>query len=32
MRQFVEMCFNPKSPIHDRLKDTLIAMLKEATT
>ena len=31
MRQFVEMCFNPKSPIHDRLKDTLIAMLKEAT-
>lgn len=27
MRKFVEMCFNPKSPMHDRLKQTLLNML-----
>lgn len=29
MRQFVEMCFDPKSPMNDRLKQTLIQMLGE---
>ena len=29
MRQFVEMCFDPKSPMNDRLKQTLIDMLGE---
>ena len=32
MRQFVEMCFDPKSPMNDRLKQTLIQMLGEAET
>lgn len=27
MRKFVEMCFDPKSPMHDRLKQTLLDML-----
>jgi transcriptional regulator with XRE-family HTH domain len=27
MREFVEMCFDPKSPYHDRLKQTLLDML-----
>jgi transcriptional regulator with XRE-family HTH domain len=30
MRQFVEMCFDPNSPINDKLKKTLIEMLGEA--
>ena len=30
MRQFVEMCFDPNSPMNDRLKQTLIEMLGEA--
>jgi transcriptional regulator with XRE-family HTH domain len=30
MRQFIEMCFDPKSPMNDRLKQTLIEMLREA--
>ena len=30
MRQFIDMCFDPKSPMHDRLKETLIQMLGEA--
>lgn len=30
MRQFVEMCFDPKSPMNERLKETLIQMLEEA--
>ena len=30
MRRFIEMCFDPKSPMNDRLKDTLIQMLGEA--
>ena len=28
MRQFIDMCFDPKSPINDRLKRTLIEMIK----
>jgi len=27
MRRFVEMCFDPNSPMNDRLKQTLIEML-----
>ena len=27
MRRFVEMCFDPKSPMYDRLKQTLLDML-----
>ena len=30
MRQFVEMCFDPKSSMHDKLKETLVQMLGEA--
>ena len=30
MKQFVEMCFDPKSPMNDRLKQTLLQMLEEA--
>jgi len=29
MRQFVEMCFDPKSPMNDRLKQVILDMLKE---
>lgn len=29
MKQFVEMCFDPKSPMNDRLKQTLLKMLEE---
>ena len=29
MKQFVEMCFDPKSPMNDRLKQTLLQMLGE---
>lgn len=29
LRQFVEMCFDPKSPMNDKLKQTLITMLEE---
>ena len=29
MRRFVEMCFDPKSPMNDRLKQTLLEMLGE---
>lgn len=29
MRQFVEMCFAPNSPMNERLKETLIQMLGE---
>ncbi len=29
LRKFVEMCFDPKSPMNDKLKQTLIKMLKE---
>jgi len=30
MRQFIEMCFDPNSPMNDKLKQTLIDMLGEA--
>lgn len=30
MREFVEMCFDPKSPMNDKLKQTLLQMLNEA--
>ena len=30
MAKFVEMCFDPSSPINGRLKKTLINMLREA--
>lgn len=30
MRQFIEMCFNPDSPMNERLKETLVQMLGEA--
>lgn len=29
LRQFVEMCFDPKSPMNEKLKQTLIKMLEE---
>lgn len=29
MQKFVEMCFDPKSPMQDRLKKTLLQMLGE---
>jgi len=29
MRRFIEMCFDPNSPLNDRLKQTLIEMIKE---
>jgi len=29
LRQFVEMCFDPKSPMNDKLKQVLIKMLEE---
>ena len=28
MRRFIEMCFDPNSPMNDRLKETLIFMLE----
>ncbi len=28
MRQFIEMCFDPNSPMNARLKDTLLQMMK----
>ena len=30
MKRFVEMCFDPKSPMNERLKETLLQMLGEA--
>ena len=29
MQQFIEMCFDPNSPMNDRLKQTLVEMLGE---
>ncbi|MEA4895250.1 MAG: helix-turn-helix transcriptional regulator [Oscillospiraceae bacterium] len=29
MKRFVEMCFDPKSPMNDKLKQTLFKMLEE---
>lgn len=31
MEQFVEMCFDPGSAMNERLKDTLLQMLKEGS-
>lgn len=31
MEQFVEMCFDPDSPMNGRLKDTILRMLRENT-
>ncbi|MCL2426725.1 MAG: helix-turn-helix domain-containing protein [Oscillospiraceae bacterium] len=28
MRLFIEMCFDPKSPVSEKLKDTLLQMMK----
>ncbi|MCL2247999.1 MAG: helix-turn-helix domain-containing protein [Oscillospiraceae bacterium] len=28
MQKFIEMCFDPKSPMNDRLKQTLLEMVK----
>ena len=28
MKKFVEMCFDPKSPMNERLKETLLQMLE----
>jgi transcriptional regulator with XRE-family HTH domain len=28
MRQFIEMCFDPNSPMSDKLKETLLQMMK----
>lgn len=30
MKRFVEMCFDPNSPMNERLKQTLLQMLEEA--
>lgn len=30
MKKFVEMCFDPGSPMNERLKETLLHMLEEA--
>lgn len=30
MKKFVQMCFDPKSPMSERLKETLLQMLREA--
>ena len=30
MKQFIEMCFDPKSPYKEKLKETLIAMMEES--
>jgi repressor LexA len=29
MQQFIEMCFDPKSPVNARLKETLLQMMEE---
>ena len=31
MKRFIEMCFDPSSPMNKRLKETLAVILKEAT-
>lgn len=30
MRQFIEMCFDPKSPYNSKLKETLLRMMEES--
>jgi len=29
LKQFIEMCFDPSSPMNDKLKETLIKMMEE---
>ena len=29
MRRFIEMCFDPESPMHDKLKETLFKMMED---
>lgn len=29
LRQFIEMCFDPKSPMNERLKETLFRMMED---
>ena len=31
MTQFIEMCFDPKSPYNEKLKDAILAMMKGAS-
>jgi len=31
MKQFIEMCFDPQSPYNEKLKETLLQMMEEAT-
>ena len=31
MEQFVEMCFDPKSPYYDRMKESVLRMFSETT-
>ena len=30
MRKFVEMCFDPKSPMNERLKQVLVDLLEQS--
>lgn len=30
MKQFIEMCFDPKSPFNSKLKETLLQMMEES--
>jgi len=32
LRQFVEMCFDPASPMNEKLKETLLRLLEEGNT
>lgn len=29
MKQFIEMCFDPKSPYNEKLKEVLLSMMEE---
>jgi hypothetical protein len=31
MNQFIEMCFDPKPPMNEKLKETLLGMMEDAT-
>ena len=31
MEKFIEMCFDPSSPMNERLKESLLRMMKEGT-
>ena len=32
LKQFVEMCFDPASPMNEKLKETLLRLLEESNT